>query len=91
MWFDLTDDDISVIEFGPRLQQMELARRIRDWQAGQTTADAQRYRSGVEQKELVCEMDGDAIVSMGVGGAYVQTWRWVLKDWDSEEDDGSDC
>ena len=91
MWFDLTDDDITAIEFGPKLQQMELARRIRDWQAEQTSADAQRYRSGVEQKERDCEMDEGAVVSASEDGAYVQTWRWVDKDWNDDDDDTADC
>ena len=35
------------------------------------------YRAGVRAREGELEVDDDALVSQGEGGAYVMTWSWV--------------
>ena len=93
MWFNLTDEDINNIQamattWGYPLA--DLSKRLREWKAEQTSAEAQRYRSGVEHKDEEREVDEGAPVSFsrdnGDEGAYVQTWFWVAKEWCDDDE-----
>ena len=95
MWFNLTEGDVLAIEAIAtsdldRLGLLDLKRRLREWKTEQASAEAQMYRSGVEHKDEEREVDEGAPVAFsrddGDEGAYVQTWFWVAKDWDDDDE-----
>ena len=92
MWFNLTDEDLLTIELASKRYDplVDLNKRLREWKTEQASAEAQMYRSGVEHKDEEREVDEGAPVSFsrdnGDEGAYVQTWFWVAKDWDDDDE-----
>lgn len=71
MWFNLSDEEIRIIERGRASELVALATRLREQEKDQCSEEAQHYRDCVE-------CDADAVVSMGDDdGAYVMTWKWV--------------
>ena len=94
MWFNLTDEDLTLISNVMRddgsPEAADLAKRLREWKVEQAGPEAQMYRSGVEHKDEEREVDEGAPVAFsrddGEDGAYVQTWFWVAKDWDDDDE-----
>jgi hypothetical protein len=92
MWFNLTDSDIEAIVLGAKRYDplANLAKRLREWKVEQASPEAQMYRSGVEHKDEEREVDEGAPVAFsrddGEDGAYVQTWFWVAKDWNDDNE-----
>ena len=92
MWFNLMDEDLLAIELASKRYDplVDLNKRLREWKTEQASAEAQMYRSGVEHKDEEREVDEGAPVAFsrddGEDGAYVQTWFWVAKDWNDDDE-----